>query len=240
MFLWNFCVGLFEWIVGFIKEWFTQASEAGFSPSIGALFLITVICLIIIASAMAAMTVAEVKNRNRPLHFVLGALLPLIYPALLHFVLPEFKIKTKEERDLEALVDSMGAADMELPDSELKKVTDADEKGETPVFSAGTEIEITPQYLSKIMTDETGNPTGPYMLEMMDGKILEISKITNVLDKVIAVEMGEPGEDTKTIRLPYANIKTFTLKEKWLEEVAVDEDYDENEEISEGEQKQDV
>ena len=229
MFLWHVCVGLFEWIVGFIKEWFTQASIAGFSPTISALFLIAVICLIIIASAMTAMTIAEVKNRNRPVHFLLGGLVPLIYPILLYFVLPEFKLKTKEERDVEALVESMGVSDIELPDSELKKVTDADEKGETPVFSAGTKIEITQQYLTKIMTDETGNPTGPYMLEMMDGRILEISKITNVLDNVIAVEMGEPGVDAKTIRLPYANIKTFTLKETWLQEVAVDEDYEENE-----------
>ena len=42
-FLWNFFFGSFEWLIAFIKEWFLQASESGFTPNIGSLIMLTIL-----------------------------------------------------------------------------------------------------------------------------------------------------------------------------------------------------
>lgn len=224
-FLYNLFFGVFDWCFSFINEWFKQAAEAGFSPSNGGMIGIALFWTIVVGSGMASMTIAEVKNRNRPLHCFLGCLLPIAYPFLLHFVLPEFKVVSREEKDLEEMVESMGGAEVEKPASELKTVAKADKKGITPAFDEGT-VELNQQYFSRIMTDEVGNHTGPYMFEMDDGKILEVAQISTALNNVVAVEIGQVGVDAKTIRLPYDKIRVCSLKEEWLSEADADEDYE--------------
>ena len=221
-FLWNFFFGSFEWLIDFIKEWLLQASESGFTPSIGSLIMLTIVFLLVVGSGMAAMTIAETKNRYRPLHAMLGMLLPIVYPALLFFVLPEFKIKSKGEKDAEALVESMGAAASEAPKSELRAVQKADKKGvDSNLDRAIVESEILDQqYFARIATDENGNPTGPYMLELDDDRILSINKISAALDQVLSVEMGKGDEEKKTIRLPYSKIKSCQLESEYMNNAA--------------------
>lgn len=242
-FLWNFFFGSFEWLITFIKEWFLQASESGFTPNIVSLIMLTILFLLIVGSGMAAMTIAETKNRSRPLHAVLGMFLPLVYPALLFFVLPEFKIKSKNEKDLENLIEGMGVDSAELPKSELRSVQKADKAGvDISLDKAILETEVLDQqYFARIATDENGNPTGPYMLELDDDRILSINKISAALDQVLAVEMGETEEDKKTIRLPYAKIKSCQLESEYMSNAAyepesVNEEIIEQTEEDEGEE----
>ena len=224
-FLWNFFFGSFEWVIDFIQEWYSQAADAGFSPTNGAMIGITIFIVIVVGSGLTAMTVAELKNRQRSLHFVLGILLPVAYPVLLYFVLPEFKIVSKEEKELEKMVDSMPDPEDTVPDSELKSVAKADAKGTVADIEPG--IVMNQQYFSRISTDETGNPTGPFMLETSDGRILEIERIAGALQNVLAVEIGQEHGDNKTIRLPYQNIRSCILKDEWLQEAEADVNYDE-------------
>ncbi len=228
----NFFFGSFEWVYRFVVEWLSQAAESGFRPGGGGMVLIAILMVLAVGSGMASMTIAEVKSRNRPLHCVLGCLLPVVYPVLLYFVLPEFRIVSREELELKEMVDNIGPAEVPLPESELRTVAKADKKGVAPAFGdAGRSgATMNQQYFSRIMTDEVGNPTGPYILEMGDGKILEISRISAPLGNVMAVEIGQEGEsEAKTIRIPYDKIKKCTLKEEWLLEAETDVDYEEEE-----------
>ena len=228
----NFFFGSFEWIYRFVAEWFAQAAEAGFRPNTGTMVLIALGLVVVVGSGMAAMTVAEIKNRNRPLHCILGCLLPVAYPALLYFVLPEFRLVSREEKELEKMVESMGEAETPLPESELRTVAKADKKGVAPAFDEKLKVGVRmdQQYFSRIMADEVGNPLGPYILEMVDGKIVEISRISGALPNVVAVEIDQDGAgEPKTIRIPYDRIKKCTLKEEWLMEAEADVDFEEEE-----------
>lgn len=236
-FIWNFFFGSFQWVIDFINKWSKEAADAGFSINKGSMMTIAILLALVVASGMVSMTIAEVKNRNRPLHCVLGCLLPIAYPVLLYFVLPEFKMVSTEEKELEKMVESMGEAKTEVPESELKSVAKADKKGQTPVLDGSQPKQLNQQYFARIMTDEVGNHTGPYMFEMDDGKILEVNKITAALNNVLAVEVGKVGTDAKTIRLPYNKVKVCSLKEEWLSEADEDEDYEE--ELS-GDQQENV
>lgn len=221
-FLWNFFFGSFEWLITFIKEWFMQASESGFTPNIGSLIMLTIVFILIVGSGMAAMTIAETKNRYRPLHAVLGMFLPIVYPALLFFVLPEFKIKSKSEKDVEDLLQGMGLDSSEVPKSELRSVQKADQKGvDSSLDQVILEREVfDQQYFARIATDENGNPTGPYMIELDDDRVLSINKILAALEQVLSVEMGEGDEEKKTIRLPYAKIKSCQLESEYMSNAA--------------------
>ena len=226
-FLWSFFFGSFQWIIDFINEWYSQAQDAGFSPSQGTMIGITIFLIIVVGSGLTAMTIAELKYRQRSLHFILGMLLPVAYPVLLYFVLPEFKIVSKEEKELEAMVASMPEAEDAIPDSELKSVARSDAKGERLDTELEPAVVMNQQYFGRISTDEMGNPTGPFMLETNDGRILEIEHISGALQNVLAVEIGQENGETKTIRLPYQNIKSCMLKDEWLNESEMDIDYDE-------------
>lgn len=226
-FLWNFFFGSFQWVIDFIQEWYSQATEAGFNPSQGTMIGITIFLIIVIGSGLTAMTVAEIKNRQRFLHFFLGILFPVAYPILLFFVLPEFKITSKEEKELEKMISNMSDEDNLLPQSELKSVAKADAKGVALAMDHG--VIMNQQYFGRICTDELGNPTGPFILEMNDGRILEAKHIAGALQSVLAVEISLETGENKTIRLPYQNIRACKLKEEWLNEAEEDVDFDDDE-----------
>lgn len=216
-FLWNFFFGSFEWIFAFVKEWFTQASMAGFSPTTSGIIDVSILMIIPMGSGLAAMTVAEIKERERFLHLFLGMALPIAYPILLYFVLPQFRIVSKEERELEEMVAHMQAKGT-VPESELKSVASADKKGVALGFERVEELGQ--QYFSKIATNEYGNSNGPFILEFIDGRILEINRISAALNNALAVEIKQEGDvPSKNIRLPYNKISACHLKEEWLNDI---------------------
>ena len=224
-FLWNFFFGSFEWIFSFINEWSSQAEAAGFSPTTGGIIGISILMIIPVGSGLTAMTIAEIKQRERFLHLFLGMLLPIAYPILLYFVLPEFKILSQEEKKIDEIIEHMHAEES-VPDSELRSVAKADKKGIALEVEQG--IVLDQRYFSRISTDESGNPTGPFMLELDDGRILEIESISGALSYALAVEINqEGGAPSKTIRLPYEKINACHLKDEWLNDADADVDYDE-------------
>jgi len=226
-FLWNFFFGSFEWVLDFIKEWYSQATDAGFSPNEATIICITIFLIVVIGSGLTAITVAELRNRKRSPHFILGILFPVAYPVLLYFILPEFKILSKEEKELEKMVASMPDEEGMLPESELKSVAKADIEGGAVEIEIG--VVLDQQYFGRVSRDESGNPNGPFMIEMKDGRILEIKRISGALQDVVAVEIGQESGESKTIRLPYKNITSCRLKEEWLSESENDVDYEDDE-----------
>ena len=227
-FLWNFFFGSFEWVIDFINEWYAQAAQAGFHPDKGTLVGITIVLIIVIGSGLAAMTVAEVRMRQRFIHFFLGMLFPVAYPILLFFVLPEFKIVSKEEKELEKMIASMPDEEGAVPESELRSVAKSDARGQMPAMEHS--LVMNQQYFARISTDELGNQTGPFIMEMHDGRILEVDHISGALQNVLAVEVKQDSGECRTIRLPYQNIRSCRLKEEWLNEAEEDVDYDEDQE----------
>ncbi len=231
--IWDFLFGTFIRIINYMESWFANATEAGFNPSAGTMITISIFILIFCGSGMTAMTFAEIKNRNRWLHGILGLMVPIVYPVILYFAIPKAGVEKKSEEEEKP---ETAEPDV-IPDSDLKAYTGGQGDGTGIHPSSG---QYDQNYFSKISKDEKGNFQGPFILELDDNQILEIECIVEALTPAVAVQIGQ-GDEGRTIRLPYNRIKGCKTKRRWLAEAeeadtAAEEEMDTEKRPIEGEE----
>ena len=208
-YIWDFLFGFFIQSYHYFATWFQNAEECGFVISKSYLIEITVVMIVLCGSVMAAMTVAELKIRNRLVHGLLGLILPVIYPILIFFIIPPLnKKRTDDDEDL----DHKKMAKKESPKPELKTV---DKETASDSETVPDSDLLDQNYFTRISKDEMGNLCGPFMIELDDDQVLEIECIIEPLQPAVAVQIGQ-GEKARKIRLPYAKIRKCVTKEQWL------------------------
>ncbi len=201
-------LGLF---FGYIQGIFTSACDAGLNPSWGYLIFLSVLIVIYLASPFISATIAEIRGKDRIVYFLLGMVLPWAFPIYIFIKLAKEPARNIEEQEAEAAKEDVEVAAGEVPESHLKY--------EYSDSMSDTSPEIAPimnqQYFAKIASDESGNPLGPYILELSDGRVVEVSRISGALPDVVILEVIENGR-SNTIRFPYSKIKTCR-EEKYTE-----------------------
>lgn len=209
-FIWDFLFGTIIRSYHYITSWYANATEYGFVISTGAVIQAFLWGIVFCGSAFTAMTFAELKNRNRYMHFGLGFICPVVYPALLYFLLPTIGVAKKKKED-----EQEGSEDEPLKNALPKSDIRAFNKMDDGMENLPLPEELDKHYFSAIAKDEHGNMRGPFILELNDGQILEIQAIVEALDPAVAVQIGT-DEDARKIRLPYPKIKGCKTKEQWL------------------------
>ena len=164
--IWDTLFGFFIQTHHYFATWLQNAADNGFVISKGSLIGTVAWCLILCGSAMAAMTIAEIKFRNRIGHGVLGLICPVIYPVVLYFVIPS---AVKKEIDEDAFEKEL-LGDT-IPDSDLKAFSKT-KKSDADVIPDSDALDQ--QYFTRTAKDEMGKPRGPFILELDDDQILEI------------------------------------------------------------------
>jgi len=223
----DFLFGGFIRVAHYVSTWRVHAADAGFQAGTGTMIWISLLMAILCGSACAAMTIAEIRQRNRAVHFLLGLLLPVGYPIAIYqtMPMPVDKKKEEEEEEEERQRQHGMAEPGAIPESELKTYRKMKEVEENLGSFKGPFDQRFFEYMSR---DEAGRPQGPFILEIdEEGRILEVATIVSALPSVVAVETGE-GDNAKTLRVPYDKIKSFNTKEAWLEEAMGDDDDDED------------
>ena len=225
----NLFFGSFIWVIKFIEKWYEMAAKSNFQQNNFLIFFFIIFAILIVGSSMFAMTVAEIKNRNRLINGVIGAFLPVIYPILMYFVMPKYKMSNKADKE-ETKVKNKTLEPLPpqevIPKSNMKSIRKADRKGIDPSAVEIEEIEeYNETYFSHIMKDESGNYMGPFIFELQDGKILEVQRIAGVMPNATSIVLGTSEEDARTIRLPYDKIQACHLKSDWIEGEEFEEDY---------------
>ena len=214
----DFLFGSIITFVKYLQTWYANAVTYGVKIDsvsiIGFIFLILIIC----GSGMAAATLAELKFRNRPVNFVLGIILPVIYPALIYFAMST----NEKNKIINKKVKKEVAPEKEIPASGIKKYKKNKEDDLEDIIQNNEEMNQL--FFANIAKDESGAPRGPFFLELDDGQILEISKIVEPLQNVVSVQIGD-DDKAKKIRLPYERIKSCVTKDMWNDESDINEDY---------------
>jgi len=223
--IWDFLFGTFIRINHYLETWYQNAAESGFVISKGSLITTTFWVILLCGSAMTAMTIAEIKFRNRLLHGALGFICPVIYPVLLYFVIPSGVAK-KADKDKDEKSRKIAFEDA-VPDSDLKAFSKTPEDDANAIPTGDV---LDQAYFTRIAKDETGNLRGPFILELDDDQILEIECIVDALAPAVAVQIGQ-NDNARTIRLPYNKIKSCMTKANWLAEADVPEDDEHEDEL---------
>jgi len=159
-------------------------------------YSIITICLLIatfLFSACWASGIAKMRNHNPILHFILGLILPILYPTIIFFSLDLKGIHTEEEEEEEL-------HEYFRDNHELSNNTNNEQKQEKTVhYKFGEE------YFKKIATDSVGNKTGPWQITFVNNTIKALH-IIEPLETAVAVAItGKDGKIQK-IRVPYAKI----------------------------------
>lgn len=192
--------GSFSSLLVLIEGCYVKVCESGLDPDWTALTAKALILVIVLGSAFTSASIAELRNRNRLLHFVVGLIIPWIYPVVIFFFLPKY-YPSKKKAEVEHEI----AEKNEIPDSHLKSYK---KRRKDEISTEPDTVGISPRHFAMLSKDEAGNSRGPFILELKDGRTLEVSKIINTLPEVVIVEIEELKGKPKTVRFPYSQIQS--------------------------------
>jgi hypothetical protein len=139
--------------------------------------------LIIVGSGALSSSIAEGRLRSRNLHFLLGMLLPVIYPLVAFFALPR-KVYEKDEA------------------KEMRLIGKEEEEAESE-FDMQSALNY--DFFHAAMFDEAGNPRGPFMM-LVDSVELRVERIAEVMPTVVVLETVNADGNLQTMRLPFSRI----------------------------------
>ncbi len=194
--------GTFSSFFRIFSEISDRISESGLAPS-WALLIFQCICIaVFMGSPFAAASIAESRGRSRLLHFIPGLLIPWVYPVLIFFFLPRHREISDEEDEEDEASEPESA-----PKSAISKFEKNTKDGE-PSGDVSEVNEVNQHNITIVSRDENGNPVGPLILEFNDGRMLEVAKIQTPLPQQMVVEIRELDGKTRTVRFPYAQIKS--------------------------------
>lgn len=209
-FLRDFIFGSLTAFLTFLADLRDDAVRAGLNPDWTSLLTFSMLIAFLLGSPFAAATMAELRGKKRFFHFMLGLFLPWIYPVYMFIRLIKEPAKEIHVKQNETLADDEKNVLGEVPESHLKY--EYEDGKEAPSIDNAPVMEQ--KYFARIASDEAGNPLGPYVLELYDGRIVEVSRIADALPNVVILEVVEGGR-SNTIRLPYAKIKICREAKYW-------------------------
>lgn len=159
---------------------------------------IVVVVLLLLGSATWSCSIACSRRHSASLHFLLGLLLPYVYPLVIMFAMDikgakerEKQLREQEERERAEAMERERIAEM------LGREQQEEGKEEERIFDA--------DYFESIARDEQGNPTGPWHIVFGEQEIKAL-RILEPLPEVLSVEIeGRDGKPQK-FRIPYARI----------------------------------
>lgn len=196
--------------------------------------------VVVVGSASASATIAEMRRRGMFIHFLGGLALPWIYPALIAARLapsPEIEREKREERETEnrlgvkmtflriqfenenKLRKKKGEPEMAFRDwlasyeaaRQARTVEEERRRHEVIPPTSG----IGRLFLENLAVDSSGNRKGPFTVRLADGRQLRVEQIRNIMEDVAAFEIIDPvTHKSKSIRIKYNNILQFQTVEQ--------------------------
>jgi hypothetical protein len=198
-------------------------------------FLIAAFCF---GSAFLTATIAESRRHKIKLHFLLGLLIPYIYPLVI-----ALRMKTVQEKiDIEEEVDPLGGLSNtmseklkgiqekqqkdrnkrlkrvtpEKPEEETGEVAEVEQAEQIVPEEGRSEVEeaveeesgFTQRYFQEIAVDSSGAKAGPFNLVVMNGSLFKVCQIKNIQADMASFEVDVKGK-IKNIRIKYDNISSF-------------------------------
>ena len=147
------------------------------------IILYSLIPVLLLFSAFFSGTLAEKHHKSRPYHFLLGILLPVIYPLFI------FKKKWNTTHKIMMPI---------IPNEKKHNVEHENiNKYKYNLFK-------------KIARNKDGNPNGPFNFELMNETILNVTRILEVKPNQLSIEIKTESGNLKKLKVPFSSIKTFS------------------------------
>ena len=155
------------------------------------------IVIALLASACWATSIASARRHNAFVSFLLGLLIPWIYPLVILFTMNipgkwdlAKQKREKEQAEVNALVEEAEKNDLQ-----------PDENGVIP-------YEPTPAYFNKIARKPNGEPAGPWKVSF-NGNLITVTSIIEAFPEAVSVEFRQSKGDIMKMRIPYSRIESW-------------------------------
>ena len=191
---------------------------------------------LLFGSAFLSATIAETRRHKMKFHFLLGLVLPYIYPVFIALRMKTVQevLDIEEEHDpLEDLSSDMSARLKEIQQGqkvensqriksrapkeeviveeavETEEAVEAVEAVEAEEVLEVEEASVYNQrYFQSLAVDSTGAKVGPFNLAIQNGTVFKVCQIKNIQVDMASFEVDVNGK-IKNIRIKYENIVSF-------------------------------
>jgi hypothetical protein len=194
-------IGLWGSFVSLVAFFAEKTQEAGIDADPLILAALVILLTVWFGSAAWAGSIAGSRHHSTKLHFVLGLVVPYLYPLIILFAMDvkgagerERTRKEQQEAQIAAEEEKRRVAEMlETPQDEF----DAEPVEEKPDWDM--------EYFDRISRDENGNPTGPWRIVYGDTEVIAL-RIVDALPQNVLVEVEGDDERGHRLRIPYSRI----------------------------------
>ena len=168
--------------------------------------IVTVCCGILVVflwSGSLSASIAESRLRNPWTHFIIGIMIPVIYPLLILFKLPSYSAKSVKSKVKKEFEQGEGPPPVEIAPPTLDQ--------DAPPAIVDSEMLSKPSviydqnYFKQIAVDISGNYKGPFLLTIKDEK-LKAERIIDSLPSVVMIEFISADGKLQNMRIPYKSI----------------------------------
>ncbi len=178
----------------------------------GIMIMVLIGAAVVIGSGCLAGSIAELRNRSRLLHTLIGFAIPLVYPGIILFSLSYRESgrsnRMKAEKQ-EKIVKVEGAPPADAPpvlnENDAPPVVNEELLGQSKLVYDQI-------YFKQVMYDEKGNYRGPFHF-VVNGDEFKVERVVTALDNVVVIENISSDGKTQHLRIPYARIESCTEQE---------------------------
>jgi len=164
--------------------------------------LLVLATTILIGSGCWAASIALSRRHSGWLHFLLGALMPGLYPLVIMFAMG---LKGERQRKKQMAAERL-AREKEAEEKRLIMEIQGIQPQEAPIEE--DEGKFNAQYFERIARDADGNKAGPWKVNFAGSDIV-VQEILDVQADFVLVEMiGREGTHEK-IRIPYSKVESW-------------------------------
>ena len=194
------CVNCWKWLCDTTVGFYKATGKAEFDCDWDVTLLLALIVLFLLGSACWAASIAACRRHNAFIHFILGLILPWIYPVFILFAL-DIKGAKALKMALEKQKAEADAAEAERQKNiQLNSGTDATE--DVP------ESEWSQQRFEKMARNPDGSFAGPWNVTY-GGRQVRVLHILEAFPEMVSVEFDDGKGNTLKIRIPYAKIESW-------------------------------
>ena len=192
-----------------VGNWFVSVVELPWDIQMSYIFGAVIAGILMLASAAWAGNIAENKGRAPHLHFLLGLLLPFIYPAIIWFALRALEgsplmIKQQQKNQKELAV-ALRSAQIEAAEKAAAEQLEREEADPT-LWSR--------ERMERVAFKADGSAAGPFTCTLADGKQVRVLTIREIQADVVVLELegNTPGTTGPVMRFPYSRIHGMVLE----------------------------
>ncbi len=197
----------------FIKSFLSK--ELDIYPDFPFMVVLALVGAVILGSGFYAAALAEEKEHNRLVHFLLGLLLPWVYPIAIYGPVrgaAKKKKKSSAPKREEPQESPPGVVEYAETESRRLRHMTRDELVDTISRSQSVEdIEFTQRTFTTLAAAKFGESAGPYYFKLVDGNVIKVRAIAEIQPTFLVVEIESGEGKARTLRLLYAKIHSFSL-----------------------------